>query len=365
MYGMRQRSGFDGTAGSPWRPWLAEAYESEVGMGSINAPAYIRWVQAALNQVMGLRLPADGALGPMTRSAIRDFQARQGLAADGVPGQLTAKALVAAGAAPFAGAAAPATAVLGTQGSYFKDSPVLNSVALAPDRPVQVIRSWPSARQAIAATYNRMGGLMRALAAEAGIEAAAALAVWYVESGGIAHVPGKAIIRFENHLFYRIWGRHNEAQYQAHFRHGGYASAPGRAWEGHAFREDPSQPFRSFHGSQELEYRVLDLAMRLAGDMALECISIGGPQILISSYRLIGYASPRQMYDAFQAGERAHVLGFFDFCRAKPAPKPGNMLAYLRDHRWEDFARYYNGSGQVAVYGGRIGNAYEHARQLA
>ncbi len=58
---------------------------------------YIRWVQSALNQAMGLRLSADGVMGPMTRAAIRDFQRRQGLTADGVVGPLTEQALLRSG----------------------------------------------------------------------------------------------------------------------------------------------------------------------------------------------------------------------------------------------------------------------------
>lgn len=62
-----------------------------------NSPAYIRWVQGALNRVLGLRLAVDGISGTQTRSAIRSFQQRQGLVADGIVGQRTEQALIAAG----------------------------------------------------------------------------------------------------------------------------------------------------------------------------------------------------------------------------------------------------------------------------
>src|SRR5262245_56440552 len=48
-------------------------------------PPSIRWVQAGLNQVLGLRLSVDGFLGPQTRSAIRGFQKKQGLTVTGSP----------------------------------------------------------------------------------------------------------------------------------------------------------------------------------------------------------------------------------------------------------------------------------------
>lgn len=65
-------------------------------MGEISRsnPDYVRWVQQALNQAMGLRLAVDGDRGPQTRSAIRSFQQRQGLKVDGAVGPQTEQALV-------------------------------------------------------------------------------------------------------------------------------------------------------------------------------------------------------------------------------------------------------------------------------
>jgi peptidoglycan hydrolase-like protein with peptidoglycan-binding domain len=57
---------------------------------------YVRWVQSSLNQIMGLRLPVDGIMGPETRSAIRSFQARHGLSVDGIVGPETERAIMTA-----------------------------------------------------------------------------------------------------------------------------------------------------------------------------------------------------------------------------------------------------------------------------
>src|SRR6266403_5274986 len=57
---------------------------------------YMRWVQSALNDVLGLRLQLHGIADSATRSAIRSFQQRQGLPADGVVGPDTERALIAA-----------------------------------------------------------------------------------------------------------------------------------------------------------------------------------------------------------------------------------------------------------------------------
>jgi outer membrane protein OmpA-like peptidoglycan-associated protein len=80
----------------------AEEFESfnteltqEVWQGEVHrrSPDYIRWVQQALNKVMGLRLAVDGIMGPATRSAIRSFQKRQGLIPDGIVGPKTEQQL--------------------------------------------------------------------------------------------------------------------------------------------------------------------------------------------------------------------------------------------------------------------------------
>jgi V8-like Glu-specific endopeptidase len=71
---------------------------------------YIRWVQSALNDVLGLRLPVNGIMGPETRSAVRSFQQREGLPVTGIVGPDIESALIAArgGKSPGAGATKPA-----------------------------------------------------------------------------------------------------------------------------------------------------------------------------------------------------------------------------------------------------------------
>lgn len=103
-------------------PWQQEENRDSAG--------YIRWLQAALNQVLGLNLVVDGSMG--ARSAIRTFQQRQGLTADGIVGPRTEAELIAAGASRSPGAAAGTPALCSPQ-SQFVDCP-------RPDlRPTEVL----------------------------------------------------------------------------------------------------------------------------------------------------------------------------------------------------------------------------------
>jgi D-alanyl-D-alanine carboxypeptidase/Putative peptidoglycan binding domain len=65
---------------------------------------YVRWVQSSLNRILGLSLPVNGIMTPETRSAVRDFQRREGLPVDGIVGPETERALIAARASKTIGA---------------------------------------------------------------------------------------------------------------------------------------------------------------------------------------------------------------------------------------------------------------------
>ncbi|MBX7080022.1 MAG: N-acetylmuramidase domain-containing protein [Nannocystaceae bacterium] len=252
-------------------------------------------------------------------------------------------------------------------GGYFKDDPRLASVPLAPASTIAIDPAWSDTKRAVAKTFNRLGGLMSAITDQTGVPLAAVLAVWKVESAGAAHEPGKAIIRFENHLLYHRWGEDHLALYDQHFQHGGHGGVAGSSWKNHRFRADANGAWHGFHGDQSAEYEVLTFARQLCGDAAaLACISIGGPQILVSNRRLIGYESEVAMYDAFQADERAHVLGFFDYCQYATGylHRRRELIRDLRALRWEDFARGYNGSGQVAAYADKLSETYDAAASL-
>lgn len=292
----------------------------------------------------------DGRFGPFTESLVKQFQKASSLKDDGIVGSGTWAALF----------------KVHLESPYYKDNPILKNIQLTPATPIVIRAGWPASRVRMGELYNRMGGLIRAIHSLTEIPVESALAVFYVESGGRVHVQNRAIIRFENHHFFRYWGKYNEAVYNRHFQHGGQAGIGGNSWQNHRFRETLNEPFKPFHGKQDLEYRVLALSQRLAGDpeSGLMSCSIGGPQILISAYRNIGYESAMAMYNAFQAGEASHILGFFDFCRNVKAPEAGAMIRYLKEGKIRTFTQYYNGSGQVETYSKLINDALAEAKQL-
>jgi peptidoglycan hydrolase-like protein with peptidoglycan-binding domain len=127
----------------PWRPVggygvVPEPYPAEpLPAGS----EYMRWVQSALNDVLGLRLPVNGIADSATRSAIRTFQQRAGLPADGTVGPDTERALIAArgGTSPAAGVATPPEPDTGQSG------PAMSEPAEpAPAAPAQPASAAPA-----------------------------------------------------------------------------------------------------------------------------------------------------------------------------------------------------------------------------
>lgn len=368
-----------GMSGGPW--W---GPEQETSGGTLSADAVARAVAAnrgyasslgwmphfdAIARAVGFtnQSPDEASLA----RALALWQARHGLSADGILGPKTWAALrplLAGGPMSVGGGAGGGggPTSVGTAGGFLAHDPRLQRLPMPPATPIAIDSRWPRDRQALGRSYNRLGGLMSAVAGQLGIDVAAVLAVWRVESGGREHTVGRAVIRFENHYLWDRWGQKNPARYDQHFRHGGRAGVSGRRWEGHQFRESPTGAWETVHtGKQEAEYRVLQLASRLAGEeTALRCISMGGPQIMGASHAEIGYPTARAMYQAFQASERAHVLGFFDFCRSKSAPRKGDLVLHLRARDWNRVAQYYNGPGQVETYGTLLRRAYEEATRL-
>ncbi len=196
-------------------------------------------------------------------------------------------------------------------------------------------------------TYNKYGNLLKHLSDKLGIELAASIAVLSVESGGVGIKDGRTLIRFENHLFYKYWGKFNQDEYNKYFKF-----AAGKNWLGHKFRKDENSEWINFHGDQDKEYEALNFARTIDDEKALLSISMGLPQILGSNSSIIGYDNVQEMFDNFNKDIRYHIFALFDFFSPR-------MIKYLKKREFVNFAKYYNGRGQARRYGKFIQDYYE------
>lgn len=214
--------------------------------------------------------------------------------------------------------------------------------------------SFNGTQKLVAQTWNTQGGLLDVLCDVVGVDPAAAVAVLCVESSGRGFGDdGRMIIRFENHVFWDKWGKQKADNFNGHYRFNA-----GKRWLGHQFCEAVGGAWDDCHKTgQAHEWRVFGFARNLDEASAMRSISMGGPQIMGFNHHLIGYESPRQMFDRFQGDLRWQVIGLFDF--VKGAGTTSQMLEALRRQRFDEFATRYNGPGQAAEYGGRIQKFYD------
>lgn len=260
--------------------------------------------------------------------------------------------------APTPPTPAPAPVVPGPRVSVGAN---LGNIAMEPpaEKLLRVNPKDPLLNRLSASIWNKYGNLMNALAEVLKIEAAVAIAVFAVESGGFAFDPKtkKMLIRFENQVFFDQWGKQNVAVYDQHF-----IFNPTQRWLGHQWRPTPHEPWRptdkaDFHGDQTREWEVFTFACRFNDEAAKKSISMGAPQIMGFNHAVCGYASAAQMFEAFASSDRNQVLGFFDFVQGPSATS--KRVAALQAQDFTAFASQYNGPGQAVKYGGLIKTTYD------
>ena len=232
---------------------------------------------------------------------------------------------------------------------FLINQPQLNELPLPPQNTLTPSADAnPNTRTCIS-IWNRFGGLVGSISQLLGIDRDAGVAVMAAESRGAGFENGRMVIRFENHKFYKHWGRQtqNRATFLAHFKFGD------PVWTGHKFRLTPDQNWQTLHvDSQNREWSAFELARTFDDRAAKASISLGLPQVMGENFDLIGYQSPIQMFDAFNAGERAQILGMFDFIKGNSSTSVS--IEALRRRDFQAFAAQYNGAGNAAVYGQKI-----------
>jgi hypothetical protein len=209
----------------------------------------------------------------------------------------------------------------------------------------------------VARQWQAVGHWLEQAAMFLNVPVETALAVWMVEAGDLPFIRGKPILRFECHKLWDNWGKANPSKFNDHFRFGGHASISGAPWTNHQARLKTGNDWQIFHGNQNAEYQVFELAVELAGmEAACMSASFGGPQILGSNFAALGYANAKELYSAFAESLAAQILGFFDFCRSK------DIVHLLKEEDWQQFASVYNGPGQAMAYADHINDAYLEAQ---
>ncbi len=216
----------------------------------------------------------------------------------------------------------------------------------ADPKTIQVARIW-----------NKYGGLLQRLSERLRIEPGVAVAVIAAESSGNGFQNNRLIIRFENHYFWRLWGKDNADKFRRHF-----SFNDAEPWKEHQFRPDINAAWQGFHGKQDGEWTVFTKARSLNDEAAKNSISMGLPQIMGANHKLIGYESALDMFTAFSKDERAQILGLFDFIQG-PETVSRKVIA-LQNQDFVAFAEQYNGLGQAAMYGGMLRLNYELFRML-
>lgn len=228
----------------------------------------------------------------------------------------------------------------------------------AADQQIRPPAASGAAEKLVARTWNRLGRLLSAIAIPLKLDPGAAVAVFCVESAGNGFASdGRMIIRFENHHFFRYWGKDQRELFDAHFRFSGVKS-----WQGHLWRSRTDENFQKVHVNQASEWSAFECARGLDDTAAKLSISMGTPQIMGSNYADAGFESVQEMFDRFAQSERRQVVAFFDFLQGHET-HPRKVIA-LQRRDFIRFAELYNGPGNAAEYGARIAQSFEAFQRL-
>ncbi len=120
---------------------------------------------------------------------------------------------------------------------------------------------------------------------------------------------------FERHIFYRLTGGEFFSRYESIC-----SPTPG-----------------GYGGSGDSQYDRLHAAMRLDERAALSSASWGLGQIMGSNFRAAGFGGPREMIAAFCESEDQQLTAMTRFISVN------RLDSALRELRWDDFAKGYNG----------------------
>lgn len=230
---------------------------------------------------------------------------------------------------------------------FLKDDPQLQYACLPPTKKIDDNSSATK-------IWNNYGGLLEVLSKVLNIEPAIATSVLCVESSGKGFEDCRVIIRFENHVFWKYWGKNNALLFNGYF-----AFDKKKPWRGHVFK-GKNNVWVDFHKiGQQGEWEVFKFARDLNEKAAIDSISMGMPQIMGFNFGRVGYKSEQEMFDAFSTELRSQIIGLFDFVGIGT-----KMCIALQNKDFLTFAKLYNGPGNAEIYSNKIKTNYEFLSAL-
>ncbi len=153
-------------------------------------------------------------------------------------------------------------------------------------------------------------------------------------------LKGRIEFLFEPHVFYRLI-KGDKDKLAAAIKAG--CAYP--AWKGPG----------SYPKTTDLRWALYMKAVAIDEDKAIRSASWGLGQIGIDmEYREAGYDSPQDMIEHLRDSEYNQILGMVRLFRAR------NLDQYLREEKWETFARLYNGAAyKKNNYHTKLASAYK------
>lgn len=208
----------------------------------------------------------------------------------------------------------------------------------------------------LASIYNNYGKYIYERALEEGVSPSAVAATLFVESHGLAFGSDERMtIRFEACIFFNIWGRDHPKEFGDHFQ----CNLPNDT-----FRMSSTDMFVEYHGDPSKEWKVFEFARELDEDAAMRAISMGLGQIMGFHYDIIGYSSPRQMFDAMSKSTKSQLDGFFSGVQYTNGGDAFTCLDRLKSADYVAFAACYNGVGRDITYADQLLRAMNDYKQL-
>ena len=255
----------------------------------------VRTLQKNLNN-HGAKLDVDGSYGDNTEAAVRAYQLKVGLVADGVAGNKT-------------------------------------QTSLAGGDCAKLLRN-----NDLTAAAERLG-----------VPLASIYAINEVESKCNVFLDnGKPVILFERHIMHRQLAK---------VRHEGDDPAELKRHADQLAAVNPAlvNPKSGGYSGGTAEHQRLAMARLIDDTAALESASWGAFQIMGFHWQRLGYTSVQDFVAAMSAGESQQFDAFTRFIETDPV-----LHKALKARKWAEFAKLYNGPDyQRNLYDVKLQRAYE------